>query len=242
MSGIRRRELITVLGGMLGGAAAWPVSTRAQQTAMPVIGFLLTGSFTGTAQQRRAFQEGLNQTGFIEGRNVAIEYRWADGRFDRLAALATDLAHRQVKVIATAGSTDSALAAKAATAAIPIVFSSAADPVVAGLVASLNRPSGNLTGVTSLTVDLVPKRLELLHEAVPTATTIGVLLNSANRGTVSGDLQSAADALGLQLRVAYANGELDLEAAFVMLEQARTVRLSSHLTHCSLIDERSLAR
>jgi putative tryptophan/tyrosine transport system substrate-binding protein len=188
---IRRRDLITLMGG---AAAAWPLAARAQQPAIPVIGFLNGGSPDLFANLVRAFRQGLKETGYIEGQNVAIEYRWAEGQNNKLPPLAADLVRRRATVI-VATTTPAALAAKAATAATPIVFFVAGDPVELGLVASLNRPGGNLTGTTTLTLEVGPKRLELLHEMVPTATTIALLVNPTSPNLAepqARDLQTAA--------------------------------------------------
>jgi putative tryptophan/tyrosine transport system substrate-binding protein len=216
---MKRRTFITLLGG---AATAWPLAVRAQQSAMPVIGVLDGRSADESTPLVAALRRGLNETGFVEGRNVAIEHHWAHGQYDRLPALAADLVRRQVTVIATSGNA-SALAAKTATATIPIVFLTGADPVQAGLVASLSRPGGNLTGVTSLGVELGPKRLELLHELVPAATTIAILVNPANRSAEIQvrDMQAAARTLGLELHILQASTEREIDAAFAALTRLR---------------------
>jgi putative tryptophan/tyrosine transport system substrate-binding protein len=215
-----RRDLIALLGGT---AAVWPVGARAQQAAMPVIGFLNSSSPDTDGKRVHAFRQGLSETGYVEGQNVKIEYRWADGQNDRLPSMAVDLVHRGVNVIVTGG-TPATLAAKAASTAIPIVFILATDPVEAGLVASLNRPGGNLTGVTGLNVELAPKKLELLHELLPTATIIALLVNPTN--TIAAENQSrtvqvAARTLGLQLHVLHASSERDFDSVFANLLQLR---------------------
>ena len=211
---MRRRDLIILLGG----AAAWPLAARAQQPAMPVIGLLGSATAREWAPSVAAFLRGLSEAGFAEGRDVAIEYRWAENQYDRLPSLAAELIHRQVSVIA-ALTTPSAIAAKAATATIPIVFTTIADPVQIGLVASLNRPGGNLTGVTFLNVEIVPKMLELLHEVVPTATAMAALINptNPNADTWSTSLQVAARTLGLELTVLKVSADRDIDTAFATL-------------------------
>ena len=217
---MRRREFIAGLGV----AGVWPFAARAQQ-AMPVVGFLNSGSRDLSTHIVRLFRQGLGEAGFVEGRNIAIEYRWADGQYDRLPALADDLVSRQVAVIATNG--PATLVAKSATAKIPIVFLTGANPVEGGLVTSLSRPGGNLTGVTTLSDEILPKRLELLHELMPTATVIAALLNPTNPASValSRDLQSAARTLGLQLHILHASAARDFDPAFATLDELRAAGL-----------------
>jgi len=215
---MQRRKFITLLGG---AAAAWPFVARAQQPATPVIGLLGTASPDKFVPFVDGFRHGLKRSGYVEGENVAIEYRWAEGDYDRLPALAADLVRRQVTVIAAIDGLPSILAAKAATRTIPIVFLTAADPIAFGLVASLNRPGGNVTGVVLLNAEIEPKRLELVHEVIPTATVMALLVNPANclaEGLIR-DSHAAARILGVQLRVLNARSESDFERVFASLGQ-----------------------
>jgi putative ABC transport system substrate-binding protein len=220
---MKRREFITLLGS---AAAAWPLAALAQQPAMPVVGFLNAASPDLFAHVVRAFHLGLSETGYVEGRNVAIEYRWAENQYDRLPELAAELVRRRVNVITTGSSTLAALAAKAATTTLPIVFLMGADPVQFGLVASLNRPGGNLTGITTLNLEMTPKRLQVLRELLPTTTIMAVLVNPTNApATVETEVrqvQAAAHTLGLQMvHVLQASTERDLDSAFSTLIQRR---------------------
>jgi putative tryptophan/tyrosine transport system substrate-binding protein len=216
---MRRREFI----GMMGGAAvAWPRAARAQET-MPVVGFLGGGSSDTDTNRVRALRRGLSEAGYVEGTNVAIEYRWAEGQYDRFPVLAADLVRRQVDVIAALGGTVSVLAAKSATTSIPIVFLTGGDPVESGLVTSLSRPGGNLTGVTVLSVELAAKLLELGHELAPAAAVMALLVNptSTFAETQSRDAQAAARKLGLQLQILHASTERDFDAVFATSAQLR---------------------
>jgi ABC-type uncharacterized transport system substrate-binding protein len=215
---MRRRDFLNLLGG----ATAIPIAVRAQQSAIPVIGFINAAPAQSYASQLAAFLKGLDEKGYVDGRNVTIEYRWADGHYDRLPALAADLVRRQVTVIA-ATTTPAALAAKAATTTIPIVFTTVGDPVQLHLVTSLNRPGGNVTGVTQMNVEVAPKRLELLYELVPTASVMALLVNSTNPNTETNtkELQAAARTLGLELHVLNASTERDFDAVFAKLIQLR---------------------
>jgi putative tryptophan/tyrosine transport system substrate-binding protein len=216
---IGRRKFLATLGG----AVAWPLGAGAQQSAMPMVGFLNAASLDGYRPMVAAFRQGLQESGYVEGQNVAIEYRWADNQIDRLPALAADLVHRQVTVIA-ATTTAAAVAAKAATTTIPIVFEMGGDPIRLGVIASLNRPGGNVTGVTNLNAEVAPKRVELLHELVPTASVIALLINPTNPALaepVSRASQAAAHTLGLHLHVLNASTERDFDAVFANLIQLR---------------------
>lgn len=217
---MRRRDFIKAIASSV---VAWPLTARAQRPGMPVVGLLSVASADGYRVQVAAFRQGLQQSGYVEGRNVAIEYRWAEGRVEQLPALAADLVHREVSVIATA-TTPAALAAKAATMTIPIVFEMAGDPVRLGLVTSLDRPGGNVTGVTNLNIQITPKRLQLLHEVVPTAKVMALLVNPANSTvaeTQSREVRAAAHTLGVDLHVLNASTEPDFNSVFANLVQLR---------------------
>ena len=215
---MRRRAFIPLLGG---AAAAWPLAARAQQPAMPVIGYLGSGTKESELFRLSGLRRGLTETGFVENRNFRIEYRWAENQNHRLPELAADLVRSQVAVIVVLGSVPATRAARAATTTIPIVFEFGNDPVRVGLVSSLSRPGGNVTGVTSLNVEVGPKRLELLHELVPTATIIGMLVNPTNPNaeTLAGDAQAAGRKLGLQVPVLHASNASEINAAFATLAQ-----------------------
>jgi putative ABC transport system substrate-binding protein len=218
---IGRREFVAALCG----AAAWPLAVRAQQPTVPVIGFLNSLTLDQYADRVRAFHQGLAETGYVEGRNLTIEYRWAEGHNDRLSALAADLVRRQVAVIAAPGSTLGALVAKSLTTTIPIVFATGADPVKEGLVASLNRPGGNVTGWTTLGVEMGPKQLQLLHETVPSATALALLVNPTNAPITEPTIdamRSAARILGVELLVLSASTDRDLDTVFATLAQLQT--------------------
>jgi ABC-type uncharacterized transport system substrate-binding protein len=222
---MKRREFISLLGG----AAAWPLAARAQQPAMPVIGFLGSSSAAEWGPFVAAFHRGLKETGYVEGGNVTIEYRWADGQYDRLPALAADLVRRQVAVILAAGSPAPALAAKAATATIPIVFSLGIDPVQFGLVASLNRPAGNITGVNFLVGHLAEKALGLIHELIPNVA-VGAMFvnpNNPNADSVTRNARETARSLGLQIHILNAGTESEIDAAFASLVEQRIGMLLS---------------
>jgi putative ABC transport system substrate-binding protein len=216
---MQRREFITLLGTAM---AAWPVIARAQRSALPLIGFMNNSTAKGNGDLQAAFRQGVSETGYIDGQNVTIEYHWADGQPDRLPGMARDLERRQVSVI-VATSTLAAVAAKAATATIPIVFETAADPIKLGLAASMNRPGGNATGVAQFNAELVTKRVSLLHDLIPTAKIIGMLLNPTDRTTENQtkDVQGAAQVLGLQTHILNANTEAEIDAAFAAMPELR---------------------
>src|SRR6516164_10474752 len=217
---MRRREFISLIGGVAG---TWPVAAQAQQPTLPVVGFVNIASAKDYEPQSSAFLKGLSEAGYIDGRNVVVEYQWAEERIDRLPPMLADLVHRQVAVIA-ATSTEAAVAAKAATTTIPIVFETASDPVRLGLVASLNRPGGNVTGITQRNLEIVPKRLEFLHELVPTASVIALLVNPANptiAETNTKEVQAAARAFDLELHVLNASTEHDFDGVFARIMQLR---------------------
>jgi ABC-type uncharacterized transport system substrate-binding protein len=237
---MHRRGFITLLGAAAASSNLWPLASRAQQPAKPVVGFLNSASPDVQPDRLRAFRQGLSENGYEEDRNVAIEYRWAEDHFDRLPGLADDLVRRQVAVIVTGYNFAAAQAAKAATATIPIVFASGVDPVKTGLVSSLSRPGGNITGVNILTNELVPKHLEVLHEVVPAAKVIGALVNPANRQSadaMSQDAQAAADRIGLKLHIVNVTSEADFENAFATLRQVGAEALT--ITPDSLFSSRS---
>jgi putative ABC transport system substrate-binding protein len=220
---MRRRNFIK---GILGSAATWPLAARAQQPALPVIGYLTATSLGERPNLVAAFRRGLDEAGFVEGRNVAMEFREAEGQYDRLPALAADLVSRRAAVIVVTGPPAAALAAKSATATIPIVFSSGGDPITLGLVASFNRPGGNITGVSLFNVALVPKQLELISELVPKADVIAALVNpdNPNTETEERELEAAARALRLQIHVLRASAEKDFDPAFAAIASKDTPR------------------
>jgi putative tryptophan/tyrosine transport system substrate-binding protein len=243
---MRRRDFITLVGGT---AAAWPFVTRAQQPAMPVVGFIRDGSADASVRFATAFRKGLNETGYVEGRNVTVEYHWLEGQYDRLPALIADLVRRQVAVIATPGVVPS-LAAKAATATIPIIFSVGGDPVQLGLVTSLARPGGNATGINFFVAEVTAKRLRLLHDLVPKAVRIAVLVNPGNATvaeTTLRDVQEAAPSIGLQIQALNASTIGEIDAAFATLAHERPDALFvaadalfvSHRAQLSTLTERN---
>jgi putative ABC transport system substrate-binding protein len=217
---MRRRDFITLVGG----ATMWPFAARAQQPTTPVVGFINAAAQQDYKRQLAAFLKGLAESGYVEGRNVAIEYRWAEGRIDRLPTMMADLIRRQVAVIA-ATSTPAAIAAKVATATIPIVFETGADPVQLGLVSNLSRPGGNLTGVTQTSVETMPKRLQVLHELVPAARVMALLVNPADANLSDAyirEAQVAARVLGVELHIVKASSETEFDGAFAKVKELRT--------------------
>jgi putative ABC transport system substrate-binding protein len=225
---MRRRDVLSLLGG---AAVSWPLGARAQRAPMPVVGFLVSASAQGYARVMGPILEGLKDSGYIEGRNVSIEYRWADYQYDRLPALAADLVRQQVAVIFTTGSVVSAIAAKSATNTIPVVFANGSDPVRYGLVASLNRPGGNVTGVTYYNSGLGPKRIELLREIVPGAKVIGVLVNPKNPNAEPDgiEIQEAGRSLGVRIELVNASSERELDDVFAKLRELRAGALMVHI-------------
>jgi putative ABC transport system substrate-binding protein len=222
---MKRREFITLFGGAaVASSVSWPLAALAQQSAMPVVGFLRVGSADANARNAAAFRKGLNETGYVEGQNVMVEYHWLEGHYDRLPALVADLVRRQVAVIATPGGTPASLAAKAATATIPIVFGVAGDPVPLGLVASLARPGGNATGINFFVQEVAAKRLRLLHDLVPNAVRVAVLLNPGNAGAENTlrEVQEAAPTIGLQTQILNATTIGEIDAAFAALARERS--------------------
>jgi putative ABC transport system substrate-binding protein len=221
---VRRRDFIKSIGC---ATAAWPLIARAQQSSLPVIGFLNGQSSDALSHLVAAFRKGLNESGYAEGRNVAVEYRWAEGRVDRLPSLAAELVKRQVAVIAATGGDPTALAAKQATSRLPVVFTVGGDPVVLGLVASLNRPGGNITGISQINVALDPKRLEVLHELMPHVAAVAVLRNPENASAEAqlAGLETAARTMGISLRVVSAANEREIDAAFATLAELRASAL-----------------
>jgi ABC-type uncharacterized transport system substrate-binding protein len=235
---LKRRDFITLIGG----AAVWPFAARAQQAAMPVIGYLSARTPADSVEVLADFHQGLAETGFIEGQNVAIEYRWLEGHYDRLQAMVADLVRRRVAIIAIPNTTASVLAAKAATQTIPIVFNIGSDPVAMGLVASLSRPGNNVTGVAMLQTAVTAKRVELLHELVPTARSIAILVNPGNPGFADADAKEAhqaARALGVNLLVLNANNSSEIDAAFATLvqHQAGALLISGDVFYISRTDQ-----
>jgi putative ABC transport system substrate-binding protein len=217
---MKRRDFL----GVLGGAAGWPLTARAQQPALPVVGFINGGAPDASARFAAAFRKGLNESGYVDGQNVTVEYHWLEGQYDRLPALVANLVRRRVAVIATLGNPDAALAAKAATATIPIVFAVPQDPVKLGLVASLARPGGNTTGINIFNTEVVAKRLQLLHDLIPKAIRIAVLVNPANPATAEPTLrevQAAALTIGLQIQILNATTIGEIDAAFAALARKR---------------------
>jgi putative ABC transport system substrate-binding protein len=218
---MKRRDFIALAGG---ATIAWPLTARAQRAALPVVGFINGGSTDGSAHYAAAFRKGLNETGYVEGQNVTVEYHWLEGHYDRLPALLADLVRRQVVVIATPASAPAALAAKAATATIPIVFGVAQDPVQLGLVASLARPGGNATGINNFDQEVTAKRLRLLHDLVPKAVRVAVLVNPTNASvtaTTLQEVQKAAPAIGLQIQILNATTMGEIDAVFASFAHER---------------------